>query len=87
LKALIKEICHEPKVPSSLSGLPSHQWIGNNHDHRHASIQIAMAFHPIDRDTDYLLPPSEQEWLSEPHLARYVVDVVEGLDLSELERA
>ncbi len=46
-----------------------------------------MAFHPIDRDTDYLLPPSEQEWLSEPHLARYVVDVVEGLDLSELERA
>jgi transposase len=46
-----------------------------------------MAFHPIDRDTDYLLPPSVQEWLPEAHLARYVVDVVEGLDLSELERA
>lgn len=46
-----------------------------------------MAFHPIDRDTDYLLPPSVQEWLPESHLARYVVDVVEGLDLSELERA
>lgn len=46
-----------------------------------------MAFHPIDRDTDYLLPPSVQEWLPQAHLARYVVDVVEGLDLSALERA
>lgn len=46
-----------------------------------------MAFHPIDRDTDYLLPPSVQEWLPESHLARYVVEVVEGLDLSALERA
>lgn len=45
-----------------------------------------MAFHPIDRDTDYLLPPSVQDWLPESHLARYIVDVVEGLDLSELER-
>jgi transposase len=46
-----------------------------------------MAFHAIDRDTDYLLPPSVQEWLPQAHLARYVVDVVEGLDLSALERA
>jgi transposase len=46
-----------------------------------------MAFRPINRDTDYLLPPSVQEWLPEAHLARYVVDVVEGLDLSELIRA
>jgi transposase len=46
-----------------------------------------MAFHPIDRDTDFLLPPSVQEWLPEAHLARYVVDVVEQLDLSPMERA
>jgi transposase len=46
-----------------------------------------MAFHPIDRDTDFLLPPSVQEWLPEAHLARYVVEVVERLDLSGLERA
>ncbi len=44
-------------------------------------------FRPIDRGTDYLLPPSVQDWLPESHLARYVVDVVEALDLSELERA
>lgn len=46
-----------------------------------------MAFQPIDRETDYLLPPSVQEWLPKAHLARYVVDVVEGLDLSKLEQA
>jgi len=46
-----------------------------------------MAFHPIDRDTDFLLPPSVQEWLPEAHLARYVVEVVEELDLSAIERA
>jgi hypothetical protein len=30
----------------------------------------AMAFHPIERGTDFLLPPSVQDWLSEAHLAR-----------------
>lgn len=44
-------------------------------------------FRPIDRDTDYLLPPSIQDWVPESHLSRYIVDVVEALDLSELERA
>jgi len=43
-------------------------------------------FHLIDRDIDFLLPPSVQEWLSEGHLARYLVEVVEGLDLGDLER-
>lgn len=44
-------------------------------------------FRPIDRATDFLLPPSIQEWLPEAHLARYVVEVVEQLDLSAMERA
>jgi transposase len=44
-------------------------------------------FRPIDRATDFLLPPSIQEWLPEGHLAGYVVDVVEPLDRSALERA
>jgi len=44
-------------------------------------------FRPINRDVDFLLPPSVQDWLPEGHLARYVVEVVEGLDLSELEQA
>ena len=44
-------------------------------------------FRPINREIDFLLPPSVQDWLPEGHLARYVVEVVEGLDLSELERS
>lgn len=43
-------------------------------------------FQTIDRDTAYLFPPSVQDWLPEKHLARFVVDIVESLDLSELER-
>ena len=38
-----------------------------------------------DRETDYLLPPSIQDWLPEDHLARFV-DVVDRLDLPELTR-
>jgi transposase len=38
-------------------------------------------FRPIDRDTDFLLPPSVDEWLPERHLARFVVEVIAGLDL------
>ena len=39
-----------------------------------------------DRNTDFLLPPSIQDWLPEDHLARFVVEVVDQLDLSELTR-
>jgi len=41
-------------------------------------------FQPINRDTAYLLPPSLQDWLPEKHLARFVVDIVDQLDVSEL---
>ncbi len=43
--------------------------------------------HPMDRDTDLLLPLSLQDWLSKGHLARDVVEVVEDLDLSVLVQA
>ena len=41
-------------------------------------------FQPINRDAAYLLPPSLQDWLPEKHLARFVVDIVDQLDLNEL---
>ncbi|MGH8209722.1 MAG: IS1182 family transposase [Steroidobacteraceae bacterium] len=44
-------------------------------------------FRPINRDTGFLLPPSVDEWLPQRHLARFVVEVVDGLDLSELVKA
>lgn len=43
-------------------------------------------FRAINRDTAYLLPPSLQDWLPENHLARFVVDIVDQLNLGELER-
>jgi len=42
-------------------------------------------FQTINRDTPYLLPPSIQDWLPEQHLARFIVDIVDQLDLSQLE--
>ncbi len=48
---------------------------------------MAAPFIPVNRDTDYLLPPSVQEWLPAGHLVRFVVDVVNQLDLSRLESA
>ena len=38
-------------------------------------------FRSIDRQTGFLLPPSVDEWLPERHLARFVVEVIDGLDL------
>ena len=44
-------------------------------------------FRPIDRDTGFLLPPSVDEWLPERHLARFVVEVIEGLDVSAMSKS
>jgi transposase len=38
-------------------------------------------FRTIDRQTGFLLPPSVDEWLPEKHLARFVVEVIDGMDL------
>jgi transposase len=41
-------------------------------------------FRQVDRDTGFLLPPSVDEWLPERHLARFVVEVIERLDLAAM---
>lgn len=43
-------------------------------------------FIPVDRDTAYLLLPSVDEWLASDHLARFVVEVIDQLDLGDLTR-
>ena len=45
---------------------------------------MSRNFIETDRDTMWLLPPSVQDWLPEDHLARFVVEMVEQLDLSAL---
>ena len=46
-------------------------------------------FIPVDRQSDYLFPPSQEYDLftDKEHLARFVVDVIDQLDLSALTRA
>jgi transposase len=44
-------------------------------------------FRPSDRLTGFLMPPSVDEWLPERHLARFVVEVIDGLDLSAMSKS
>jgi transposase len=43
---------------------------------------MAQNFVACDREQELLLPPSLREWLPESHLAWFVIDAVEALDLS-----
>jgi transposase len=44
-------------------------------------------FRPSDRLTNFLLPPSVDEWLPQRHLARFVVEVIESLDLTAMSKS
>ena len=43
-------------------------------------------FRTCDRATPYLLPPSVEDWLPQDHLARFVVEIVDQLDVSSMTR-
>ena len=47
---------------------------------------MAKTFRPYDPEQLFLLPPAIQEWIPENHLARYVSDVIDELDLSAIEK-
>jgi len=44
-------------------------------------------FRPYDPDQRLLLPPSLEDWVPENHVARFVSDLVDTLDLSAIEAA
>ena len=44
-------------------------------------------FRPTDRLTGYLMPPTVDEWLPQRHLARFVAEVVDSLDLKAMSKA
>jgi hypothetical protein len=44
--------------------------------------RMAQNFIPCRRDHALLLPPDLRDWLPERHLALFVLDAVDGLDLS-----
>lgn len=43
---------------------------------------MAQSFIACDREQVFLMPPDEREWLPEGHLAWFVIDAVETMDLS-----
>ena len=45
---------------------------------------MGKSFRSDDLDQLLLLPPSLHDWLPEKHLARFLVDVVDELDLSAI---
>ena len=45
---------------------------------------MTKAYRPYSPKQAFLLPPSPTEWLPEDHLARFVMDVVGQMDLSEI---
>lgn len=46
---------------------------------------MAKTFRPYEPDQMLLMPPALQDWLPENHLARFVSDVIDSLDLSGIE--
>jgi transposase len=44
-------------------------------------------FRTIDRQTSFLLPPSVDDWLPQKHLARFIVELIDGLDVSAMSGA
>jgi len=45
---------------------------------------VNKRFRACSLDQQFLLPPSLQDWLPEDHLARFVADVMNELDLSAI---
>jgi transposase len=45
---------------------------------------VSKNFRTCDLEQPFLLPPSLQDWLPESHLARFVAELVPGLDLSKI---
>ena len=48
---------------------------------------MARNYTTCDRDQEFLLPPSMRDWLPEGHLAWFVIDAVEQMDLSPFHAA
>jgi transposase len=43
---------------------------------------MSSKFMPTNRETPFMFPPNIEDWLPEGHLARFIVDIVNRLDLS-----
>src|ERR1700680_3384079 len=49
------------------------------------SLNMAKSYRPYFPEQDFLLRPSLREWLAEDHLAYFVFDLIDELDLGAIE--
>src|SRR5208337_5001401 len=76
-----------PSTPSvGLNATRLSSW-NRNDDSPPASGCRMTNFRTTDRLTNFLMPPSIDDWLPPRHLARFVVEVVDGLDLSAMSKS
>jgi transposase len=47
---------------------------------------MSCMFKSYDQDQLFLFPPSLREWLPGNHLAQFISDVVDELDIQEIEK-
>ena len=50
-------------------------------------MSMSEKFRQLDRQSPFILPPSIEDWLPEGHLARFIVDILEQLDLTPIQNA
>ncbi len=48
---------------------------------------MSKRFRTCSLEQDYLLPPSLDDWLAEDHLARFIGEISETLDLNQIYQA
>src|SRR6201982_3447051 len=80
---------HDRKAPWQPVGLNATRvpWKNRNDDSLPRGYRRMPNFRPTDRLTGFLMPPSVDEWLPEKHLARFVGEVVDGLELSAMSKS
>ena len=49
--------------------------------------ELVKTYRPWNVEQSYLLPPSPSDWLPEGHLAYFIVDIVNELDLTAITDA
>src|SRR6266508_3312629 len=76
-KRTLQNLLHEPSTCSCQS--PA--WARITAELLSPEVPVAYNFLPVERDQSFLLPPSMTDWLPEDHLAFFVLDVVENMDL------
>src|SRR5271156_6179309 len=76
-----------PSTPSVGLNATRPRWLESSRRFVPAGRPRMSNFRPTDRRTGFLMPPSVEVWLPQGHLARFVVELVDGLDLRSMSGA